>query len=46
MNVTTGVSENGYTEITNESFPENLVFVTKGAYYLKSEMNKSEGVDD
>ncbi|MCE5206219.1 MAG: efflux RND transporter periplasmic adaptor subunit [Porphyromonadaceae bacterium] len=46
MNVTTGVSENGYTEITNESVPENSVFVTKGAYYLKSEMNKSEGVDD
>jgi hypothetical protein len=29
-----------------ESFPENLVFVIKEAYYLKSEMNKSEGVDD
>lgn len=47
IKVSTGISDNGYTEIVNaKSFPENSTFVTKGAYYLKSELNKGEGDDD
>jgi len=47
MAVKTGNSENGYTEIVNANlFPFNSTFVTKGAFYLKSEMNKGEGDDD
>jgi len=47
MEVKTGSSENGYTEILNaKDFPAHSVFATKGAYYLKSEMSKGEIDDD
>ena len=43
MKVTTGITEDKYTEVINaNTFPENSIFVIKGAYYLNSEMNKGE----
>lgn len=43
MKVITGITDNGYTEVINaNTFPENSIFVIKGAYYLNSEMNKGE----
>ncbi|HYX06188.1 MAG TPA: efflux RND transporter periplasmic adaptor subunit [Bacteroidales bacterium] len=47
MEVKTGSSENGFTEILNANlFPDQSTFVTKGAFYLKSEMGKGEIDDD
>jgi cobalt-zinc-cadmium efflux system membrane fusion protein len=43
MKVTTGITGDMFTEIINaNTFPENSIFVIKGAYYLNSEMNKGE----
>jgi cobalt-zinc-cadmium efflux system membrane fusion protein len=45
--VKTGVIEEGYIEIIPlEDLPENSKVVTKGAYFLASEMKKGEGGDD
>ena len=45
LEVETGISEIGVTEILNaEKLPINTKFVIKGAYYLKSEMNKGGGM--
>ena len=47
MEVITGVSDDGYTEVTFvESLPENAQIVMNVAYYLLAEMGKDEVGDD
>ena len=42
-----GITDAGFTEVRFfEAMPENARFVTKGAYYLLSEMRKGEGGHD
>lgn len=46
MEITTGVTDQGYTEINIlQPLPDSTIVVTKGAYYLQAEMTKGENVE-
>lgn len=47
IQVNRGISDLGFTEVVFiKDLPKNVVLVTKGAYYLNAEMQKSEFGDD
>lgn len=47
IQVNRGISDLGFTEVVFiKDLPKNVVMVTKGAYYLNAEMQKSEFGDD
>lgn len=47
VQVNKGISDLGFSEVLFiEQIPENTIIVTKGAYYLNSEMQKGEFGDD
>lgn len=47
IQVNRGISDLGFSEVLFiEEIPENTIIVLKGAYYLNSEMQKSEFGDD
>lgn len=44
VEIMTGITDNGYTEIKLlQDLPEDVEVVTKGAFFILSEMNKGEG---
>jgi len=47
VQVNKGISDLGFTEVVfSEALPKNVVIVTKGAYYLNAELQKSEFGED